>query len=134
MRYLLDTHALIWALQEPDMLSKRAIGALMSPESTVFVSIVSLWEIALKTSTGKAVLVSLDIEHLSGAIAQMGARRLMLDERACIKLAKLPFYNDHGDPFDRMIVSQAIVSSLTLISKDERMAAYCQDGLDLLWH
>jgi PIN domain nuclease of toxin-antitoxin system len=57
----------------------------------------------------------------------------MLDERACIKLAKLPFRNNHSDPFDRMIVSQAIVSSLTLISKDERLAAYCQDGLDLLW-
>jgi PIN domain nuclease of toxin-antitoxin system len=82
MKCLLDTHALIWALQEPNMLSKRAIGALMSPQSTVFVSIVSLWEIALKTSTGKAVLVSLNIKQLPGAITQMGAKRLMLDERA----------------------------------------------------
>jgi PIN domain nuclease of toxin-antitoxin system len=115
------------------MLSKRATGALMSPESTVFVSIVSLWEIALKASVGKAALVSLGIEQLPGAVAQMGAKRLALDERACVKLATLPFRSGHSDPFDRMIVSQAIVSSLTLIGRDERMAAYCEDGLDLLW-
>jgi PIN domain nuclease of toxin-antitoxin system len=99
----------------------------------VFVSIVSLWEIALKTSIGKGALVNLRIDQLPSAIAQMGASRLQLKERACIRIALLPYREGHSDPFDRMLVSQAITSSLTLISKDSRVEAYCADGLSLLW-
>ena len=134
MRYLLDTHTLIWSLQEPGKLSKTAIEKITrTTDSTIYTSIISLWEIALKISIGKGMLVGITIEQIPPAIAEMGVHVLSLDEKSCILSAKLPFKPKHRDPFHRIIICQAIEHDMTLISKDEELGQYAKEGLKTIW-
>ena len=117
MRYLLDTHTLLWARSAPDRLSGEALAALRSAESILHVSMASLWECAIKTSIGKLAIpdgfyriVSADYEILGIEVAHV---------EAC---ASLPMH--HRDPFDRLLVAQAQLGGLVLISRDRDIARY----------
>ena len=117
MRYLLDTHTLLWARSAPDRLSGEALAALRSAESILHVSMASLWECAIKTSIGKLAvpdgfyrIVSNDYEILGIEVAHV---------EAC---ASLPLH--HRDPFDRLLVAQAQLGGLVLISRDRNIARY----------
>ena len=117
VRYLLDTHALLWARAAPERLSREALAVLRSTDNTLYVSMASLWECAIKCSIGKLVvpagfyrIVSEDYEVLGIDLAHV---------EAC---ASLPMH--HRDPFDRLLVVQAQLGGLTLITRDPNIAKY----------
>ncbi|MGB7685180.1 MAG: type II toxin-antitoxin system VapC family toxin [Solirubrobacterales bacterium] len=118
MRLLLDTDALIWALSWPDRLSKAAAGAIRDPENDVFVSITSPWEIAIKKALGKLRAPD-DLE------SQLHGKRITLlpiTLRHARAIESLPHH--HGDPFDRMLIAQAQIEGLTIVTSDRQMQLY----------
>lgn len=129
MKYLVDTHVLLWSIGKPDKLSTRAREIIIG--STVFVSIASWWELSLKFAMGKLELENGTPEDLWKAAEQMNYELLQLsgaDASSFHRLAKI-----YKDPFDRMIVWQAIRNNLPLLSKDNRLSGYEEYGLQLLW-
>ena len=117
MRYLLDTHTLLWARSAPDRLSREALTVLRSAESILHVSMASLWECAIKASIGKLAvpddfyrIVSRDYEILGIDVPHVQAS------------AGLPLL--HRDPFDRLLVAQAQLGGLTLVTRDCNIARY----------
>lgn len=115
MRYLIDTHILIWFLEGDNMLSKSNRQLITDSRNDIFVSIVSLWEIAVKISIGKLTLA----KPLSDIIEQLDVENieiLPISPKHILLVTTLPFH--HRDPFDRVIVSQAIVENMNLISAD----------------
>lgn len=116
MRLLLDTHVLIW-WDEGARLSAKARSAIETADQ-VYVSAVSGWEIAIKTSLGKLR----PSRTISEAAAESGFEELPLRLRHAEALARLPAL--HRDPFDRMLVAQAQSDRLTIVSRDRALAAY----------
>ena len=117
MRYLLDTHTLLWARTAPDVLSADALVVLESADNVLYLSVASLWECAIKSSIGKLDVpdefyrtVAADYEILGIEVSHV---------EAC---AKLPMH--HRDPFDRMLVAQARLGGLTLLTRDRDIAKY----------
>jgi PIN domain nuclease of toxin-antitoxin system len=133
MKLLLDTHALLWSIIEPDKLSPDARTAISDPGSQVSVSAVSFWEISIKTALGKLRLEGVTPEQLVDAAQQQGFDLLPLDPRLAASFSRLPIDPQHRDPFDRMLVWQAISLGYTLVSRDRKIAANSQAGLRVLW-
>jgi PIN domain nuclease of toxin-antitoxin system len=118
MRLLLDTHILLWWLADSPSLSDQARELIADPDNAVFVSAVSLWEIWLKQSLGKLQL-PLDFEE---RLAGESFESLPLLAAHTREVASLPWH--HRDPFDRMLIAQARVSELTLVTADDIAARY----------
>ncbi|MBW4440471.1 MAG: type II toxin-antitoxin system VapC family toxin [Plectolyngbya sp. WJT66-NPBG17] len=123
---LLDTHTLLWFLNEdanlPPVLNQQIESA-----DNVFVSIASIWEIAIKVSIGKLTLLT-PFESLDSDIAASGIEILPIAFQNTIIYRSLPLH--HRDPFDRMLVAQAMAYSLILVSRDEILDAY---PIERLW-
>ena len=118
MKILLDTHLLLWWLEASPLLSAQAKEMICDPENTVFVSAVSLWEIWLKQSLGKLRLPADFAEKL----ADESFESLPLMASQTRQVSSLPWH--HRDPFDRMLIAQAQVEKLALLTADEALAAY----------
>jgi PIN domain nuclease of toxin-antitoxin system len=118
LRILLDTHLLLWWLEASPLLPARARELVSNPENTVFVSAVSLWEIWLKQSLGKLRLPLNFTERL--AAESFESLPLLASHPRQVSL--LPWL--HRDPFDRMLVAQAQVEKLVLLTADEALTAY----------
>ena len=118
MRILLDTHLLLWWLEASPLLPARARELVSNPENTVFVSAVSLWEIWLKQSLGKLRLPLNFTERL--AAESFESLPLLASHPRQVSL--MPWL--HRDPFDRMLVAQAQVEKLVLLTADEALTAY----------
>ena len=118
MNFLLDTHVLIWALENNPTLSDRARSSIISGENMVFVSSVSVWEIGIKRSLGKLSTPDNLLEELK---LHRFTSLNITHEHADIA-ARLPLL--HKDPFDRMLVAQAIVENLSVITRDEQISMY----------
>jgi PIN domain nuclease of toxin-antitoxin system len=118
LKLLLDTHILLWWLDGNPQLSETAIGLIRNPENTIFVSAVSLWEIWLKESLGKLRLPPNFVEKL----AAESFENLPLTAAQTPRVGHLPWV--HRDPFDRMLVAQAQVENLLLLTADEVLAEY----------
>jgi PIN domain nuclease of toxin-antitoxin system len=116
MRLLLDTHVLIW-WDEGARLSPAARRAIETAEQ-VYVSAVSGWEIAIKTSMGKLR----PVRTVSVAVEESGFEELPVRLRHAAALASLPRH--HRDPFDRMLIAQAITDRLTIVTRDRAFRAY----------
>ena len=132
MNYLLDTHALIWSILEKDKLSKAAKHVLENPSHSVFVSAISFWEISLKFSLGKLELRGILPQAFPNLSLQMEFEIMPLDADCASSYHQL-LTKHHRDPFDRMLIWQAIKNDLVLITKDGNMASYKTDGLKILW-
>ena len=130
---LLDTHTFIWAISDMRKLSKRALEMITNVDNDIFVSVVSFWEIALKTSINKYSFEGIIISSLPEYARKMNFRILDMKECETCTFANLPLKDNHKDPFDRMIIWQAITKDMTLISKDKMFAQYKEDGLRLFW-
>lgn len=123
MTHLLDTHALVWAVIEPERLSEPARAAMLDPAHQVFASHVSLWEMSIKRQLGK--LPQLDrpalrwFEHF---VPVSGFTPLRIEAAALGRVEDLPEH--HRDPFDRLLVAQALIDGLTIISADRRLSPY----------
>lgn len=133
MKLLLDTHALLWSIIEPDRLSPEARAAIADPGSQVVVSAVSFWEISIKTALGKLRLDGVMPEQLVDVAQQQGFELLPLDPRLAASFSRLPADPQHRDPFDRMLVWQAISLGYTLVSRDRKISASQIHGLRTLW-
>lgn len=133
MKLLLDTHALLWSIISPEQLSAAARQAIADPDAQVAVSAVSFWEISIKTALGKLQLSGATPETLLEASQQQGFDLLPLDPRLAAGFSRLPVDPLHRDPFDRMLVWQAISLGYTLVSRDRKISASPLEGLRTLW-
>ncbi len=132
MNCLLDTHALLWTLFDPARLGKKAADSIQNPEVNVSVSVASFWEISLKYATGKLELSGVTPDDFPSIVRQSGFEILQIAETDAATFHLLPRMV-HKDPFDRLIIWQAISRKLTLISQDCAFATYRKLGLKVLW-
>lgn len=132
MSCLLDTHALLWTLLDPARLGKNATDRIKNPDVTVYVSVVSFWEISLKYAIGKLELSGVMPDDFPNIVRQSGFDILPIAETDAATFHRLPCM-EHKDPFDRLIIWQAISHKLTLISQDSAFAAYRKLGLKVSW-
>lgn len=121
MNILLDTNALLWLFNDDDRLSEKAKTSIGNPDNKVLVSIVSFWEIAIKMSLSKLVL-DIPFEYLFDECETLDIGILNINKLHLIPLRELPFV--HRDPFDRLIICQAIVEDCTLVSADKIFDQY----------
>lgn len=121
MRYLLDTNALIYSAQEPWHISKQVAEIIQAPEHNLYTSIVSLWEITIKTSLKKLKVHSQFIDRLLNSPVGI----IPIDITHLNTLQALPHH--HKDPFDRLIIAQAMSEKLTLITSDKTLQQYDVD-------
>ncbi len=123
MRLLLDTHILLWALIEPDRLKPETRSLLENPDHEVLFSAASVWEIAIKAALGRAdFLVSPD--EIVEAARHSGFVELPVRSGAASKVASLPHH--HRDPFDRLLVAQAMTEPAALYTADAQLEAYSE--------
>jgi PIN domain nuclease of toxin-antitoxin system len=122
VRLLLDTCAFLWIVAGSSEISERARANCADPENEVFLSAVSAWEIALKNAIGKLPLPEAAVRYVPSARTRHGIEPLPLDEEATLQLPKLPGL--HRDPFDRMLVCQAIAHGLDIVTPDPAIAQY----------
>ena len=125
--FLLDTNALIWTLSDPEELSNPAQDVITNSDNKLFVSIATLWEITIKQSIGKLDLEG-DVLDIVEECEREGINILSIQPQHLKKLEKLPLI--HRDPFDRLIISQAIYEDLTIITKDSMIPKY---DVSVLW-
>lgn len=119
MRLLLNFHALFWAILTPEKLRPETVDAITDPSSTVLFSAVNLWELAIKRAKGK---FDFDDDVMLEVVKQQDFVELPVTTRHGLEAAALPPH--HGDPFDRMLIAQARLEGLTLITSDRAMWAY----------
>jgi PIN domain nuclease of toxin-antitoxin system len=119
VRLLLDTHALLWWLADDPKLGRAAREAIADPAALVHVSAASLWEIAIKANLGKLDLGDAD---LAAEIPANGFVELPIAARHALAAGALPRH--HDDPFDRMLVAQAQLEDLVVVTRDSTFAAY----------
>lgn len=128
MRLLLDTHALIWAVDQPDRLGSRARPALEDAANEVVISAATIWEIAIKTGLGKLTLSVPYREWMDRAIADLRSTILPITVEYADVQARLPSH--HRDPFDRMLIAQAMAEKIPLVANEEKFDEY---GVSRLW-
>jgi len=122
VRLLLDTCTFLWFVGDAKELSARARDAFADPANEVFLSAASAWEIAVKHRLGKLPLPSSPDAFVPAQRAAHGIEPLPMDEEAALHVAKLP--DLHHDPFDRMLVAQALVAGLVLLTPDDSIRQY----------
>ena len=119
--YLLDTHLVLWAAFEPDRLSAKARKLLRSRDVPLAFSLATLWEVSIKTSLGRPGF-SVDPRQLHQALLAEGFDELAIRAPHIARVATLPWL--HRDPFDRMLVAQAMEEGLTLLTADQALKGY----------
>lgn len=121
MKLLLDTQLLLWAAGQPERLSPRARRQLNDPENELFFSAASLWEITIKTSLGRDDF-RVEPRVLRRALLDNGYIELPITSAHAVNVDALPPL--HKDPFDRLLVAQALVEGITLLTADAQLARY----------
>ena len=128
MNLLLDTHAFIWWLTDQSHLSARSLQALMNNDNTGTLSVASIWEMPIKLKIGKLSVVG-DLKDIVQQQVQVNRIQLLaISSVHALKTLDLPLH--HRDPFDRMLIAQALSEEMTLITTDASMTAY---GVNVLW-
>ena len=128
MQLLLDTHAVLWAVSEPGRLGAAARDALLDPANELAFSTASVWEIAIKQSLGRLELLADWPALIDRERRGLGARWLAVLPTHCVRVATLPWH--HRDPFDRMLVAQAMAENMGIVTRDEQLAAY---AVSVVW-
>ena len=121
MKYLLDTHVVIWYFENSAELPKKIEQLIDDPENSIYIPAASLWEIAIKMSLGKLDL-QLKLEDLLEIIRSRDFNILQIDDEYLRELYLLPFI--HKDPFDRLIIATALAERLTIMTIDENIQKY----------
>jgi len=127
MQLLLDTHTFLWFIGGNSELSKKSRMVIENPLYEKYISIASFWEIAIKHSLGKLTL-EVPFSELKSEVIKNNFQLLSITFEDTLQLCELPFY--HRDPFDRVIISQAMRNNLTLVSQDKNFKLY---NVNLLW-
>jgi PIN domain nuclease of toxin-antitoxin system len=121
MDYLLDTHTVIWFFNGDDKLSENAKQLILKPEDRMFISIASVWEVAIKISLKKLAFPG-NTKGFLDLIDDNGFELLPLDRKYILELEKLDFF--HRDPFDRILVATAISEKMCIITTDTNIRLY----------
>lgn len=121
MKLLLDTQLLLWAAGDPNRLSPVARALIEAPDNALFFSAASLWEIAIKRGLGRADF-QVDPRVLRRALLDNGYSELPVSSEHAVAIESLP--NIHKDPFDRILVAQATVEGITVLTADSLVAQY----------
>ena len=121
MKFLLDTHLLLWTAWEPKKLSNQAVSLLKEDSNEFIFSAASLWELAIKNSLGRSDLNG-DPRLLRRALIDTGFVELAVTGDHGMATAQLPLL--HRDPFDRLLLAQALVEGITLVTVDAQVATY----------
>lgn len=119
MRYLLDSHFFIWLMEDSKKVSPEIKLLIKDSVNEVFVSVIAVWEIVIKKSKGLKTP-----KDITGGITRAGFKILPIEISHALEVEKLPLYRDHKDPFDRMLISQAKVEKLTLVTSDPKIWKY----------
>jgi len=127
MKYLLDTHVVIWYFEDSVKLSQLAVELINNPENRIYICSISLWEIAIKMHLGKLTL-SFTLDEMLNDIKTRDFNILQIENEHLKMLAELPAI--HKDPFDRLIASSALAEGLTIITIDENIQRY---GAPWIW-
>lgn len=128
MRVLIDSHALIWYVDQDNLLSLASHAAISDPANDLLLSAGSIWEIGIKVGLSKIVLTQPFSPWMNQAISDLQVTVLPLSVEYVDVQSNLPKH--HGDPFDRLIVAQAIVERVSIISADANLDAY---GITRIW-
>jgi PIN domain nuclease of toxin-antitoxin system len=128
MRVLVDTHTFLWALLKDHRLSTRAKQVLISGENELVFSLVSLWEIAVKMKIGKLNTVGSSVTYIRDEMAEYGMELLPIRYEHILELERLPLH--HSEPFDRLLIAQAVAESLPILTHDEKFPLY---PVKLIW-
>lgn len=121
MRLLLDTHLIVWWQGMPDKLPTLARELIESSDGPVYVSRASLWELAVKAGQGK---LRIDLPRFCERIQADGFSWLAIDNSHLLTVAELPQFDDHKDPFDRLLVAQSLSEPLILLTADSKLGRY----------
>ncbi len=132
MKLLLDTHTFLWAYSEPNRLPPAAKAAITDANNEVMVSAVSFWEIAIKISIGKLKPIGSHPTELVRVAESLEMKPIPLLPEEAANYVNLNEAT-HFDPFDRMLIWQAIQRDMTLVSRDPEFKKFKADGLKLLW-
>lgn len=122
MKLLLDTHCWLWWLNEPQKLTSSMQQVICEPDNELFLSVASIWEIAIKVAIGKLTIPLPLAQLVAQQLPIDGIKTLDIRTIHALKIEELPPY--HRDPFDRILIAQAICENLTIITRDRKFAAY----------
>jgi PIN domain nuclease of toxin-antitoxin system len=128
MRILVDTHVFLWDLLDDHRSSRKAREILSSDEHQLYFSLVSLWEIAIKMKTGKLNALGSSVSYIRDEMAEYGMELLPIRYEHILQLERLPLH--HSEPFDRLLIAQAIAESLPILTHDAKFPAY---PVKLIW-
>ncbi len=132
MKYLLDTHYLLWSLFDPEKIDKAIIEILENEEDEKYISGINLWEISLKYSLGKLEINGLNPEQIAESAQEAGFNISDVDYETYSSYYKLPKKENHKDSFDRMIIWHSIQNGFILLTKDKKIEQYIPDGLKVV--
>lgn len=121
MKLLLDTHLLLWAANEPGRLPKQARALIEDEENELLFSAASLWEVTIKSGLGRADF-QVDARLLRRSLLDNGYEELPVTSEHAVNTDRLPA--GHKDPFDRMLVAQALVEGITLLTNDRSLVSF----------
>jgi PIN domain nuclease of toxin-antitoxin system len=132
MKYLLDTHAFLWAIGQSKDLPEEVMKELKNPNNEVYVSAITFWEISIKIRIKKLDLGGIPSEDLISLAEKMDFQVIDLTPEEANTYTDLA-ENTHNDPFDRMLIWQCIRRNMTIVSKDIEFAKFKDYGLKILW-
>jgi PIN domain nuclease of toxin-antitoxin system len=121
MKFLLDTHLLLWAAGQPDRLSKVARELIENPGNELYFSAASIWEIAIKSSLGREDFKA-DSRLVRRGLIDNGYREIPISSEHAVGVQALPFI--HKDPFDRLLISQSMSEGMWLVTSDPVLSQY----------
>lgn len=122
MKYLIDTHTLLWIVTNDPKLSAKAKDLYLDSENEIFISMASIWELSIKSSLGKISLEQPLDEFVDEHVKGNDIRILKIELPHVLRIENLPFY--HRDPFDRLIISQSIEDNIPIIGSDKTFDSY----------
>lgn len=122
MRFLVDTHCWLWLQASPERLAVRVLSLLEDPANDLFLSAASSWEIAIKYALGKLPLPEPPSRYVPRRMTASGSRGLAIEHAHTLRVAELPLH--HRDPFDRLLVAQAQIEKLVLVTIDRQFQSY----------
>ena len=128
MRILVDTHVFLWDLLDDHRSSRKAREILSSDEHQLYFSLVSLWEIAVKIKTGKLNSVGSSVSYIRDEMEEYRMELLPIRYEHILQLERLPLH--HSEPFDRLLIAQAVAESLPILTHDAKFPAY---PVKLIW-
>ena len=122
MKYLLDSHLLLWAANGSPRLPRRARGILSSDEHELWFSAVTIWEVTIKSTLKKFKDFTIDVPHFRRGLLRAGFLELPITGAHALEISRLDAH--HGDPFDRLLVAQAVVERMQLLTSDQQLSVY----------